>query len=419
MNRSWIAAIGITVLLAVWMLSGIGQDPVPEDTSTNSTAHRLNKVQVMPSQARQVQRLVRVQGQVEAKRVISLKAEVDGKVIALPVEEGDNSKQGQLLVQLAADARPAQVAEMKARVAQRESELKAAEKLRQRGLGSENDVIRQQAEFMAAEAALDQAELQLKNTHIYAPFDAVANRLEVELGDYVEKGQVVAQLVDDSKLVVAGQVPQHSVGNLALGQAVLVEIQTSRNSAIEQLVGQLEYVSATANTQTRSYTAEVHIDNQQQRRLIGLSATLLMPLETLSGHWVPSSALGLASDGGLQVKVVDAASTVNTLPVDLIRTGQDGFWLAGLPESAQIITLGQDFVSSGEEVEVDVHPMEAPATGVLSAAVAMASQKQSRSEAESMANDVATPDAAPETSAALQEETPAQDTENVSSEEAA
>jgi multidrug efflux system membrane fusion protein len=419
MNRSWIAAIGITVLLAVWMLSGIGQDPVTEDTSTNSTAHRLNKVQVMPSQARQVQRLVRVQGQVEAKRVISLKAEVDGKVIALPVEEGDNSKQGQLLVQLAADARPAQVAEMKARVAQRESELKAAEKLRQRGLGSENDVIRQQAEFMAAEAALDQAELQLKNTHIYAPFDAVANRLEVELGDYVEKGQVVAQLVDDSKLVVAGQVPQHSVGNLALGQAVLVEIQTSRNSAIEQLVGQLEYVSATANTQTRSYTAEVHIDNQQQRRLIGLSATLLMPLETLSGHWVPSSALGLASDGGLQVKVVDAASTVNTLPVDLIRTGQDGFWLAGLPESAQIITLGQDFVSSGEEVEVDVHPMEAPATGVLSAAVAMASQEQSRSEAESMANDVATPDAMPETSAALQEDEPVQDTENVSSEEAA
>ena len=419
MNRSWIAAIGITVLLAVWMLSGIGQDPVTEETSTNSTAHRLNKVQVMPSQARQVQRLVRVQGQVEAKRVISLKAEVDGKVIALPVEEGDNSKQGQLLVQLAADARPAQVAEMKARVAQRESELKAAEKLRERGLGSENDVIRQQAEFMAAEAALDQAELQLKNTHIYAPFDAVANRLEVELGDYVEKGQVVAQLVDDSKLVVAGQVPQHSVGNLALGQAVLVEIQTSRNSAIEQLVGQLEYVSATANTQTRSYTAEVHIDNQQQRRLIGLSATLLMPLETLSGHWVPSSALGLASDGGLQVKVVDAASTVNTLPVDLIRTGQDGFWLAGLPESAQIITLGQDFVSSGEEVEVDVHPMEAPATGVLSAAVAMASQEQSRSEAESMANDVATPDAMPETSAALQEDEPVQDTENVSSEEAA
>jgi len=419
MNRSWIAAIGITVMLAVWMLSGIGQDPMAEASSSNSTAHRLNKVQVMPSQARQVQRLVRVQGQVEAKRVISLKTEVDGKVIALPVAEGDNSKQGQLVVQLAADARPAQVAEMKARVAQRDSELKAAEKLRQRGLGSENDVIRQQAEFMAAEAALDQAELQLKNTHIYAPFDAVTNRLDVELGDYVEKGQVVAQLVDDSKLVVAGQVPQHSVGNLALGQAVLVEIQTSRNSAIEQLVGQLEYVSATANTQTRSYTAEVHIDNQQQRRLIGLSATLLMPLETLAGHWVPSSALGLASDGGLQVKVVDATNTVNTLPVDLIRTGQDGFWLAGLPESAQIITLGQDFVSSGEEVEVDVHPMEAPSTGVLSAAVAMTGHEQHRPEAASMVNDVATPDAEPETSAALQEDEPAQDTENVSSEEAA
>ncbi|MCG8465885.1 MAG: efflux RND transporter periplasmic adaptor subunit [Xanthomonadales bacterium] len=380
MNRSWIAAIGITVVLIVWMLSGLGNAPVEAEQTAPATAKRLNKVQVMPSQARMVQRLVRVQGQVEAKRVISLKAEVEGKVVALPVSEGENAQRGQLLVQLAADARPAQVAEMKARVAQRDSELKAAEKLMKRGLGSENDVIRQRAEFMSAEAALDQAELQLKNTHIYAPFDAVTNRLEVELGDYVDKGEVVAQLVDDAKLVVAGQVPQHSVGSLELGQPVLVEIQTSRTAAVEQLVGQLEYVSATADTQTRSYTAEVHIDNAQKRRLIGLSATLLMPLETLAGHWVPSSALGLASDGGLQVKVVDADQRVNALAVDLIRTGQDGFWLAGLPDNANIITLGQDFVSSGEQVEVDIQTMEAPAVGVL-AAVAASHHADSGAEA--------------------------------------
>lgn len=352
MNRSQIAALSILILLSVWMASGLFTSQNEQDSENTEAAQpSLTKVQVLKSTARSVQRLVRVQGQVEAARVLQLKSEIEGQVEQLPAVEGQRVQAADVLVALAADYRPAQVEQMKARVRQWESELSASEKLFKRGLGSENDVIRLQAELASARANLEQMAFQLAHTQIQAPFDAVLNRLQVELGDYVDKAQVVAELVDDSELLVTGQVPQHSVGPLDVGQEVWVELAASKANSVERMKGRLKWISATADIATRSYAVEAVIKNHDELRLIGLSATLLLPLETVQGHWLPSSALGLAGDGGLSVKTVDADGLVDVVPVSLIRTEENGFWVSGLVAEVNVITLGQDFVGVGEVVE--------------------------------------------------------------------
>lgn len=369
MSRSMISAIAILIALAIWMISGSQDDSMPEQSQ--ETAQRMPpKVQVVASEARQIQRLTRVQGQVQPLRVVQLKAEVEGQVTALPVAEGDRVETQRLLVQLAEDARPARVAEAMARVKQYQADVAASEKLLAKKLAPESRMLADQAALGAAQAALAQAEFELEHTQIQAPFNGVLNQLMVEVGDFVEKGQVVAEFVDDSALVVQGQVPQHSIGGLQRGQRVAVAVASATPGTAPGplLTGTIKFISATASEVTRSYSLEVKLDpvtdSSSDQALVGLSATLLLPVAEEWGHWLPSSALGLASDGGLQVKWVDEQQRVQISDVSLIRTEREGFWLAGLPQQVQLITVGHAFVSAGEQVEPVMTTLDVPSNPV-------------------------------------------------------
>lgn len=346
MNRSVIAAFAIVAGLSVWMASGMNSQP--DDNIHQTTEHAETppmKVQVMHSTAQPVQRLVSVQGQVEASRVVQLKAEVDGRVEQLPVAEGTRVSTGTPLIKLAEDYRSAQLTEAQARLKKAQSDLRASQKLRKRGLQAENQIIADQAAVESARAQLAQIRYQLAHTRIEAPFAGVLNQRNVELGDFVERGQHVAELVDDKRLIVTGQLPQHYATDLNTDQAIAITLVNG-----EKLSGTLQFISATANPETRSYRVEVSLDNPEHKRLIGLSATLQLPVAELSGHWVPGSALGLDTTGALQVKTLDANDRVENRTVELIRTDKNGFWISGLPDTVVLINVGQHFVGTGEQV---------------------------------------------------------------------
>ncbi len=347
MNRSVLSALVVVAGLSVWMFSGMdsqAEDAVTKPVTTQSV--ETMKVQVIHSTAQPVQRLVSVQGQVEASRMVKLKAEIDGRVETLPVAEGARVTAGTQLIQLAEEYRPAQLAEAKARLRKAQSDLDAGRKLQKKGLQAENRIVEYQAAVESARAQLAQIRYQLAHTRIEAPFAGVVNRRIVEQGDFVERGHEVIELVDDEQLIVTGQVPQHYASGLNAGQSVGIKLVNG-----EKLSGTLKFVSATADAETRSFRVEVALDNTKHRRLIGLSATLQLPVAELSGHWVPGSVLGLSTDGLLQVKTLDAHDRVEIRTVELIRADRDGFWVSGLPKGVVLVSVGQHFVGKGEQVD--------------------------------------------------------------------
>ncbi len=346
MNRSVLSAVAIVAGLGAWMLSGQNSEAQDAPEPVKDSKAELMQVEVIRSHAASVLRTVSVQGQVEALRTVNIKAEVDGRVEALPVAEGARVKAGAQLIRLAEDYRPAQLVEAQARLKQRQSDLQASQKLRKRGLQAENKIVADQAEVEAARAQLAQVRYQLAHTRIKAPFAGVLNQRDVEVGYFVERGEQVAVLVDDEQLIVTGQVPQHYAGSLQLGQVVAVELVTGKT-----LQGAIRFVSATAEAATRSYRVEVALDNPEHQRLIGLSASLVLPLAQLNGHWVPSSVLGLSADGTLQVKTLDTENRVIERTVSLIRTDKEGFWVGDLPADVTLISVGQHFVGAGEQVK--------------------------------------------------------------------
>lgn len=346
MNKSVLMAVIVAIVIAVWMASGMQKEAEPVVQAPSDQDKSLMKVKVEHSSASRVQQFVLVQGHVEANRTIELKVEVDGRVAALMVDEGQRVKAGDQLMQLSADYRTAQLAEAKAVLAQRKSDLAASRQLKTRGLQSESKLFADEAAVQAAEAQLAKARYESQGTRLEAPFAGVLNKRMVELGDYMKVGDVLGELVDDGTVKVTAQVPQHSVGRLVENQTVQIVLSNG-----QEMTGTLSFIAPVADAVTRSYRVEVQIPNPSHQRIIGLSASLQLPAGEALGHLLPGSVLGLDAAGNLQVKLVDDNNRVVIVPVEIIRTDTEGFWLSGLDNEVSIITIGQDFVAVGEEVE--------------------------------------------------------------------
>jgi multidrug efflux system membrane fusion protein len=241
--------------------------------------------------------------------------------------------------------REARLRQTEALVRQRETDLKAVRTLKQKGLQAESRLIESETLLAAARAELAAVEMDIEHTQIVAPLAGVINELPVEVGEFIERGDPVATLVDDDVLLATAQAPQQSIARLQLGQTVKVQTITGQT-----LEGKITFISAMADARTRSFRVEAEIPNPEGRLTGGMSAVLRIPLETADGHFVSPSVLVLDDQGALGVKGVDRDNKVVFHPVRIVRTTAGGVWITGLPERVQLITLGQGFVGPGEVV---------------------------------------------------------------------
>lgn len=361
MNRSLAFAGIVTVAAVAWVLSGQvsapgsapGSTPGSKDNPAASPPTAPERPEPPPQAVRIVRLAARpmvseavLHGRTEAWRAVELRAEVRGRVEEVPVERGATVAAGQVLVRLAVNERRAQLEQAKALLAQRRIEFDAARVLRQRGHNSEIDLASARTQFDSAEAAVRKAEVELANTEIRAPFDGVLDKRPVELGDFLDIGNPIATVVDLDPIRAVGFATERTVADLRPGGTGKVRIIGG-----EEVEGRIAYVAATADAATRTFRVELEVPNPHRRVVAGLTAQLRLPLARKVAHFVPPSALSLADDGSIGVKVVDGDDRVRFLPVEIVGTAPDGVWLGGLPEEIRLITVGHEYVGAGNRVK--------------------------------------------------------------------
>ena len=368
MNKSVLTAGIIVIVLAVWMLSGIlpgrTQTDAPaskasstEQTSTNSADasdskdQRLMKVEVQQVEVTQTTRDITLQGQLEPIRRLQVVAQKSGIVEQLPTRRGQRVKQNDLLVRLSLESLEADLKEAKAQVVAASGEQRAAQKLQKSGLQSQSALSQANAQLASAIAVRDRVALQIVQTQITAPFAGVLNDVPVEMGMLIERGTVIADLVDDSGFKILATAAQQVVSQIKVDQAVTAILITG-----EELQGKITYISSVADANTRSFVIEAEVGNENKSLAAGVSASLIVPLESIGATLVSPSALALGSDGEIGVKSVDSDDRVVFHSVEIISTDSDGAWVTGIPDQTRVITLGQGFVNAGDLVE----PVELP-----------------------------------------------------------
>ncbi len=350
--RSWMISAGIAVLVSVWLASGqIGSgapedDRAPASVIVGPAAPQQSSVRVRTQSAEAIMRTIVVNGETAPARVVDIAAETDGRVEYVGVDRGTNVDRNAVIVRLDERDRSARLAQAEATVRQREVEYQGRLKLKGESYVSEAQLQEAVAQLEAAKAELKRAQLDLDYMTIRAPFAGALQERHVEVGDFVKAGDPIARFVDNRKIIVTANVSEFDAGYVQTGQKAQARLATG-----ETVHGTIRYVAPVADEATRTYTVELEVDNGTGSLRAGGTAELQVPAERVLAHRISPSLLTLDDAGNIGVKIVNDEGEVEFVVADVALSTNEGVWIAGLPDLATIITVGQGFVVPGTTVD--------------------------------------------------------------------
>lgn len=341
----WIA-LAMTVALVGWMASGMagGSDTAAPERARDAV--RPMTVAVLESRAKPVTDVFVAEGQAEAERDTALRAEASGTLAAVLVQRGDDVEAGDVIGRIDGTRLTAERTRAEAEVDRAQREFDNATTLLDRGVGTNDRVTAARSALAAAQAGLTSVIDSQGNLDITAPFSGRVEALTIEQGEWISAGTEVGRIVDLSPLVVHVQVPQQDVARIKRGQAAEVRFISD-----EVYGGEVTFVGTSADTQTRTFTAEITLPNQDKAIPAGLSAQVRVPTGSSLAHFISPAILSLDTDGTLGIKAVGDGNLVEFYPVTIVRAQSDGLWVEGLPAALNVITVGQGFVGRGEVVD--------------------------------------------------------------------
>lgn len=285
-------------------------------------------------------------GQSRANREVELKAETLGLVAEVFVTEGERVKQGQTVCRQDLNARQAQVDQAAANLRTIEADLNAARTLAEKGFQSQSRVISFEAQMDGARASMKQAEIEMDNINIRAPFSGIWERQDAQIGDYLSPGMSCGLLVDLSPLKVDVQLTETQVGRISKGNLAVVRLATGQT-----LDGKIAFIEAKADPATRTFRTEIQVPNADYVLKAGVTATVRLTSGETLAQQVPANILTLNDTGNVGIRYVDFSNTVRFAEVKTVDEDADGLWVTGLPDNIRIITEGQEYVNVGMTVD--------------------------------------------------------------------
>lgn len=324
----------------------VADTPTAAAEAAAPDAAEITTVVVARSEARPLESGIVMRGRTAASRRVEVRSETTGLVSSEPLRRGAIVEAGELLCRLDPGSRPAQLAEAEARLLEARANERASAGLAERGFGTETTAISNRAALQAAEALVDQAKREIERLEIRAPFDGLLEGDTAELGALLQPGSDCAAILAMDPIKLIGDVPETQVGRVATGARSVARLLSG-----DRLLGEVTFVARSADPDTRTFRVEALAPNPDLAVRDGLTAEIIVEIEGARGHLVPQSALTLDDAGRIGVRLVEDGRA-QFAPVTVIRDAADGVWVDGLPESLDLIVVGQDFVIDDEPVDV-------------------------------------------------------------------
>jgi HlyD family secretion protein len=293
-KRRWIvgSAVAVVVVGAAVALASRTQSgsTLKDDTPTAKAA--IADVQVEVTEI----------GTVEPEVKVDVKSALSGKVVELPVREGDVVKKGQLIAAIEPDVNQAQtLAAVRRGVNQAEIDFADAEKdyrakheLLQDGLISVEVHREAETRYKTAREVLDAArekERILESSgvpistnpnqriNITAPMDGVVITRPVEYGEAVtgagsfNAGTVIATVADLAKMIVKAGVSEVDIGKVGLGAPVVVTLDAYPKVRFPGKVTRIA-PAAHLEDQVKVFDVEITLENQGKELRTGMTANV-------------------------------------------------------------------------------------------------------------------------------------------------
>jgi membrane fusion protein (multidrug efflux system) len=292
-------------------------------------------------------------GQAEAWQKNVLVAQVNGRVITLPVREGDGVGSGQTVVGLDGAEYRLAVEEAQAAVRDAENKLREAtlfdDRIEDASVRADRlAAARVRSGVEAAEVRLRRAQLDLQRTRLGSPFAGRIASMKVVPGQWVRQGDELMTIVALDPIRVEVQVLESEIAHLARGRTADVSFAAFPG---ETFTGRIQTINPIVESGTRTARVTVLVDNPQGRILPGMYARVSLEARRYANRvLVPRSAI-LERDRRTMLFVFEPGSADGQAKWRYVTTG--------LQNDAMVEILSQgvetDSVKPGEVVLTEGH----------------------------------------------------------------
>jgi RND family efflux transporter MFP subunit len=210
-----------------------------------------------------------------------------------------------------------------------------------------------------ARAAIAEAELQVGDCALRAPFDGLVLHRGVEVGSLTTPGARAFVVADVSSVKAAFGVPDHVVETLSPDDQLAVTTEALRG---EELRGRITSISPAADTSSRVFQVEVQIPNAKRVLKAGMIATVSVPDGKDAGNHpaagapvIPLTAV-VKGAGGYSVWVVERSGGATVARARAVKLGEVyGNKIAvseGLRIEERVVAGGAALLADGDVIRV-------------------------------------------------------------------
>jgi membrane fusion protein, multidrug efflux system len=319
-------------------------------------------------------------GSVTAFNTANIKSRIDGQIMRVNFTEGQNVKQGELLIVI--DSRPyeAQLAQMQAQLfrdqallsdaklnLQRYTTLIPSGSIAQQQVDTQKSLVDQlEGTVRTDQAQIETAKLQIVYCHITAPFAGRVGLRQVDTGNIVHASDTnpMAILTQLQPIAVIFTLPEDQLPTVAqyMKTSTLQVEAYSRDDQTKLATGKLMTIDNEIDQTTGTAKLKAVFDNTDNQLWPNQFVNANLLLETRKNITVLPTAAILRGPQGTFVYAVKPDKTVEARTVVISLTqGNITAITSGLNPGDMVVTDGQDKLQTGSKIEPrNASPSSAP-----------------------------------------------------------
>lgn len=385
MNRPWLILMAAAALL----LSGCGADhetkgseaasaspgdaqtvstttPEGEASGTESGEKEGEQDKAVPVEVHElglgsIEALLRSTANLEVESQAAVFAQTTGIVKRLLVEEGDHVEAGALLLKIEDDQQRSKLRKAESQLDKQRRENDRYAKLFKNKLISEQEYNESRYQLEQLQIAVDDARRDLAYTAVKAPIRGTISKRAVNLGERVQAGALLFDIVDFDTLVARIYVPEKELRQVEVGQAARVSAKALGETSY---TGRVERISPVVDPQSGTVKVTVAVGHHPGLRP-GMYTDVALVTRTESGVLLlPKRAVVYDRDRTFVFKVledgrvskisfeIELSDKSFVKPMTVEGSGGASASSAILAEGDRVVVAGQIGLKDGALVEI-------------------------------------------------------------------
>ncbi len=315
------------------------QDRERRDRGKGSGLSKSSRSRAAPVIVQRVERMrndetIAAIGTARALRSVTLFAKSDGEIVALNFKAGDRVEKGQELLKLDSVKAELAVGVAKKTVEEMQQALKRSNYLRKRRVGSGASVEDATISVERSKLQVRQAEEQLRDMTLSAPFGGVVGIAKVEVGDRVTSQTEIVTLDDRSELLVEFEIPEQFLSRINVGDSVSA---ATPSYAGRHFLGRVGYIDSRVDATSRTVMVRATFPNSGDLLRPGMSFAIEVKIEGDEFAVVPE--LSLQWRVGRSFVWVVESRKVRKVPVRLVKRRNTIVFVEGELAAGELVVV--------------------------------------------------------------------------------